>query len=158
MDYVGGISGMNFSPISNYNNLMKNTKAFDVDTNNMNFENVLNQQQSALDSPIKVQGGVEKSNFDDVLAQTSVQSASTDNSGTGQFMQSFSNSISGGLNSVNANVKAADKAQEALAMGEDVSVHDVMIASEKATLSLQMAMQLRNKLMSAYTEINNVKV
>ena len=53
---------------------------------------------------------------------------------------------------------AADKAQEALAMGEDISVHDVMIAAEKASLSLQMALQLRNKLLTAYQEINNVRV
>lgn len=156
MNYIGGIQGMNFTPIANYNNLIKNNNSFDVDTNNMSFENVLSQQQAAMESPIKVQGGIEKTNFDDILAQTAVERS--DNSSTGSFMKSFSNSISGGLNSVNSNVKAAEKAQEALAMGEDVSVHDVMIASEKATLSLQMAMQLRNKLMSAYTEINNVKV
>ncbi len=45
-----------------------------------------------------------------------------------------------------------------MAMGEDVSVHDVMIASEKASLSMGMALQLRNKILSAYTEINNVRV
>lgn len=46
--------------------------------------------------------------------------------------------------------------QEAFARGEDVSVHDMMIASEKATLSLQMAMQIRNKMISAYTDIKNM--
>jgi flagellar hook-basal body complex protein FliE len=84
--------------------------------------------------------------------------ASFDKAPGSNFMKNFSNSINSGLTSVNNNIEAADKAQESFAMGEDVSVHDVMIASEKAALSLQMAMQIRNKLISAYSEINNIRV
>lgn len=156
MDFIGGIEGMKFTPISNYNNYLKNNMSFDVDSN-MDFENILNKQTSAIQNPVKIQGGVELNNFDDIVAQNSVQTTENSTS-AGNFMQSFSKSINNGLSSVDGSIKAADKAQEALAMGEDVSVHDVMIASEKASLSLQMAMQLRNKLMSAYTEINNVRV
>lgn len=157
MDYIGGIEGMNFTPITNYNSYLKSNKAFDVDSNNTDFENILNQQTAAIQDSFKIQGGVEMNNFSDVVVQNSIN-ASSDSASTGNFMKSFSNSIGSGLNSVNDTVKAADKAQEALAAGEDVSVHDVMIAAEKASLSMQMAMQLRNKIMSAYTEINNVRV
>lgn len=157
MDYIGGLDGMNFTPIINYNKYLQGNKSFDIDSDNMDFENILNQQTAALQDSFKVQGGIEMNKFDDVIVQNSIQ-ASSDNASTGNFMKSFSNSISSGLNSVNDSIKAADKAQEAMAMGEDVSVHDVMIAAEKANLSLQMAMQLRNKLMTAYTEINNVRV
>lgn len=157
MEYIGSIEGLNFTPISNYNNYLKGHKAFDVDSNNMDFENILNQQTAAMQNSFKVQGGIEMNNFSDVVAKNSIE-ASSDSASTGNFVKSFSDSINGGLNSVNDSVQAANKAQEALAAGEDVSVHDVMIASEKASLSLQMAMQLRNKLMMAYTEINNVKV
>lgn len=154
MNYIGGIEGMNFSPITNYNNYLKNSKSFEIDSNG-DFENILNQQTAAIQNPI--QGGVQMNNFDEVTAQNSVQAAS-DSSPTGNFIQSFSNSIGSGLNSVNDSIQAANKAQEAFATGENVSVHDVMIASEKANLNLQLAMQLRNKLMSAYNEINNVRV
>lgn len=157
MEFLGGISGMNFSPISNYNNYLNKNASFEIDSSNMNFEHVLNQQTAGMQNSIKIQGGVEKNNFDDIMAQASVKPAE-DSASTGNFINSFSKSLNGGLTAVNNNIKAADKAQEALAMGEDVSVHDVMIASEKASLSLQMAMQLRNKMMAAYTEINNVKV
>lgn len=157
MEFLGGISGMNFNPINNYNNYLNKNASFEVDSNNMDFEHVLNQQTAGMQNPVKVQGGVEKNNFEDIMAQASVKSADNSDS-TGAFINSFSKSLNGGLNTVNNNIKAADRAQEALAMGEDVSVHDVMIASEKASLSLQMAMQLRNKMMSAYTEINNVRV
>lgn len=151
---IGQITGMNITPISNYNNYLKGSDAFNVDTNT-DFENVLNQQTAALQNPAVVKGGVQLNQIDDVAAQTAIQgpvnSAQT-------LMSSFSNSLSSGLTSVNDKVQAADRAQEALAMGEDVNVHDVMIASEKASLSLSMAMQLRNKLISAYSEINNVRV
>lgn len=156
MNYIGGIEGMNFNPITNYNNYIKNTKSFDVDAN-MDFENVLDKQTAALQNSMKIQGGVEASNFDNILAQTAVEPVE-DPSSTASFVKSFSNSINGGLNSTNNAVQAANRAQEAFAMGENVSVHDVMIASEKASLSMQMTMQLRNKLMNAYAELNNVKV
>lgn len=158
MDFIGGIDGMNFTPISNYNNYIKNTKAFDIDTSNMDFEAILNKQTSAMQDSMKIQGGVQvNANLEDVAAQAAMQVAE-DPSSSGNLIKSLSKSVNGGLSSVNDAIKAADKAQEAMAMGEDVSVHDVMIAAEKASLSMQMAMQLRNKLMTAYTELNNVKV
>lgn len=156
MDFTGSIEGMKFTPIGNYNNYLKSNKALDANAG-MDFENILNQQTVSLQNPVQMQGGIELNTFDDVIGKNSVQSA-TNKDSVGNFMQTFSNSMNGGLNSVNDAVVKADKAQEALAMGEDISVHDVMIASEKASLSLSMAMQLRNKLLSAYTEINNVRV
>lgn len=157
MDYIGGIEGMKFTPISNYNNYLNNNMSFDVDSN-LDFENILNKQTNALQNPVKVQGGIEMNmNFDDILAQNSVKAAE-DSSSTGTFMKSMSNSMSSGIGSVDSSVKASDRAQEAFAAGEDISVHDVMLASSKASLNLQMAMELRNKVLSAYSEINNIRV
>lgn len=156
MNYIGGIEGMNFTPVSNYNQYLKTSDAFDVNSGN-NFEAILNQQTQALQTPIQIQGGVEMNNFADIMNQANVQAAAPSDSAE-HFLNSFSSAVGGGLNSVNEKMDAANKAQEAFAMGEDVSVHDVMIASEKATLSFQMAMQLRNKLMNAYAELNNIKV
>lgn len=154
MEYIGGIKGMNFTPISNYNSYLNSTKSFEVDSS-ADFENILNQQTAALQNP--VQGGVTLNNIGDISAQNSVQ-AVTDSSPTDNFIQSFSSSVNKGLTSVSDSIDAANKAQEEFAAGGNVSVHDVMIAAEKANLSLQMAIQLKNKLMSAYSEINNIRV
>lgn len=156
MEFIGQVAGMNFKPIVNYNNYLKNNKSFDIDSTDMDFEKILDKQTAAIQDSMNIKGGVELNNFSDVVAKNSIET--TDGTSVGNFMKSFSDSIGSGLNSVNESVKAADRAQEALATGEDVSVHDVMIAAEKASLNLQMAMQLRNKLMMAYTEINSVKV
>lgn len=169
MNYIGGIDGMNFKPIAGYNSYLKNNAAFEVNSG-VDFENVLNKQTEAINqnlqnqqNPMQIQGGVEMStNFNDLAAQTAIQAAQgssgASSGNAGDLINSLASSVNGGLNSVNQATDAANKAQEAFAMGEDISVHDVMIASEKASLSLQMALQLRNKLLSAYTEINNVRV
>lgn len=154
MNYIGPIDGMNFNPITNYNKYLKNNASFEVNSG-VDFESILNKQSTMVNQNVsQLKSGIEVTmNVDDLAPQ-----ATKSTEGVGSFMKSFGNSIGGGLNSVNDATNAANKAQEALAMGEDVSVHDVMIAAEKASLSLQMAMQLRNKLLSIYTEINNVKV
>ena len=77
---------------------------------------------------------------------------------TESFANNLGKSITAGLTSVSDAKHAADKAQEILATGGDVSVHDVMIAAEKASLSMQMAVQLRNRMISAYTEITNMAI
>jgi len=155
MDFIGGIEGMKFTPVGNYNNYLKNNMSFDIDSN-MDFENILNKQTAQLQDAYQIKGGVEMNNFDDLIAQSSVQGI--ENSPTSKFMNDFSSSLGKGLHSANDSILAADKAQEAFATGENVSVHDVMIASEKASLNLAMTMQLRNKLLTAYNEIHNVKV
>lgn len=47
----------------------------------------------------------------------------------------------------------ASQAARALAAGETEDLAAVMIASERATLSLGLAVQVRNKLLEAYQEI-----
>lgn len=53
--------------------------------------------------------------------------------------------------------QAADAAQR-LATGEIRDVAEVMIASEKATLALQLTVQVRNKVVEAYQEIMRMPV
>ena len=47
---------------------------------------------------------------------------------------------------------------ETFAAGGDISVHEVMIATQKSTLAMQMAIQLRNQMINAYTEFKNLRV
>jgi len=54
--------------------------------------------------------------------------------------------------------KDADVAAERLATGEITDIHQVMIAGEKASLALQMTIQIRNKILDAYHEIMRMQV
>ena len=75
-----------------------------------------------------------------------------------KFMDRLNTAVSDGINSVNNDAVNAERAEEILASGGDISAHEVIIAAEKSNLSLQMAVQIRNRLLNAYTEINSMQI
>src|SRR5438105_10640781 len=52
----------------------------------------------------------------------------------------------------------ADSSSLALAKGDPIDIHEVMIANEQASLGFSMAVQVRNKLVDAYQEIMRMSV
>jgi flagellar hook-basal body complex protein FliE len=52
----------------------------------------------------------------------------------------------------------ADASSLALAKGDPIDIHEVMLANEQASLGFSMAMQVRNKLVDAYTEVMRMSV
>jgi len=71
---------------------------------------------------------------------------------------SFKDFLLQSLNDVNAMQQAADHAVEQLATGGDVNPAEVLTAVQKADLAFKLMMQIRNKLVAAYQDIENVKV
>lgn len=72
---------------------------------------------------------------------------------------SFSDSLKRMLDSVNDQQLKSDDLSKRFALGDDnVNLSDVMIERQKASLSLQATVQVRNKLVSAYHEIMNMQV
>lgn len=62
------------------------------------------------------------------------------------------------LQEANQNLVGADRLGEQLVTGQVQDVSQVMIAAQKAELSLQLAIQIRNKLLEAYQEIMRMQV
>jgi flagellar hook-basal body complex protein FliE len=54
--------------------------------------------------------------------------------------------------------KDADKAIESLATGGAATLHDTMLALQKADLSFRLMMQVRNKIVDAYHEVLRMSV
>ncbi len=52
----------------------------------------------------------------------------------------------------------AENAIKGISTGDGTDVHTAMIAMEKANLSFQMMMQVRNKLVNAYEEIMRMQI
>ena len=52
----------------------------------------------------------------------------------------------------------ADASSLAMAKGEPVDIHEVMLNTEQASLGFSMALQVRNKLIDAYQEVMRMNV
>ncbi len=87
----------------------------------------------------------------DNFAQTGSQKAEKSN---GSFSQVLKDSI----NKVGELEKEASQQTENLVKMDGQDIHNTMIAVEKADLSFQLMMQIRNKIISAYEEIMRIQV
>lgn len=71
---------------------------------------------------------------------------------------SFGEVINNELQKLNNTQVEADKLTQDLISGNVDDLHKVMIATEEARLSLELAVQIRNKVVEAYKEINNMQL
>jgi len=72
--------------------------------------------------------------------------------------KSFSEVLKDALESVNTYQKDYDTALYRHLLGDDINLHDVVIAGEKARLSLELTIQIRNKALEAYQEIMRMQI
>ncbi|WP_077309588.1 flagellar hook-basal body complex protein FliE [Terribacillus halophilus] len=70
-----------------------------------------------------------------------------------QAQSSFTERLKTAIDSLNETQQASDKMTEALAAGEVNNLHDVMIASQKASVAMDAAVQVQRKAIDAYTEM-----
>jgi flagellar hook-basal body complex protein FliE len=71
---------------------------------------------------------------------------------------SFGSMLSEAVDETDRLRKTADVAIADFASGRDTDIHKTMIAMEKASISLKLMMQVRNKVISAYQEIMRTQV
>lgn len=81
-------------------------------------------------------------------------SQKTDSSNQTSFSELLKNSIS----SLNESQVQSDNFTNALAAGKDVNLDEVMIAAQKASISLTAATEFRNKAVEAYQEIMRMQM
>lgn len=87
-----------------------------------------------------------------ILGNTGTNDTSTDNK------VSFADFLKDAVNQVNDMQISAQKSNDLLAAGQVDNLHQVMIESEKADIALQYTIQVRNKIMDAYSEIMRMQV
>lgn len=137
MDFSTTIQGFNreynLNAINDYNKFLKGQASFEIETDAEDFSKAL--ENAAKSAPLRDRHDPE---------------------GMGNFMDKLGSSLGSGLNAVNDIRIQADRMQEDIAMGGSTDIHAAMIAAEKAELSMQMAIQVRNRILSAYSEINSM--
>jgi flagellar hook-basal body complex protein FliE len=71
----------------------------------------------------------------------------------------FAQALKASLDQVNSAQSTSAELGKRFALGDDsVNLSDVMIAGQKASLSFQATVQVRNKFVNAYQEIMNMQV
>ena len=70
----------------------------------------------------------------------------------------FGNLLSDMVGEVNAKGAAASESVKGLLSGKDVSLHQTMIAMEEASVSFQLMVEVRNKLLESYQELMRMQV
>ena len=72
--------------------------------------------------------------------------------------QGFVELLKGAVDNVNQLGNESMHLQDAVARGENMNIHQAVIAGEKAGLSFQLMMQVRNKLLDAYQEVSRMQI
>ncbi|WP_413365488.1 flagellar hook-basal body complex protein FliE [Lysinibacillus sp. 3P01SB] len=75
-----------------------------------------------------------------------------------EAQQTFATTLKDAIANVNAQQIQSDTMTEKLINGGDVELHEVMIASQKASVTLNATMEVRNKVIEAYQEIMRMSV
>jgi flagellar hook-basal body complex protein FliE len=70
----------------------------------------------------------------------------------------FSDYVKQSLNEVNQRMLEADQSIENFVTGKDQDIHHTMVSMEKASVSFELVLQIRNKMMAAYDEIRKMSI
>ncbi|ARK31003.1 flagellar hook-basal body complex protein FliE [Halalkalibacter krulwichiae] len=72
--------------------------------------------------------------------------------------ETFKTALSKAIKDVNELQNVSSKKTELLAKGEIENLHDVMVTGQKASITLQATVEVRNKVIEAYQEIMRMQV
>ncbi|MGG4443393.1 flagellar hook-basal body complex protein FliE [Brevibacillus fortis] len=89
---------------------------------------------------------------------TPIRTPSVNKPTPAEVSQEFSSFLSDAVNKVNqAQVESSNLADK-FAAGEITDLHQVTVAGQKASVMLQMTMQVRNKMIESYQEIMRMSI
>ncbi|MFR3567476.1 MAG: flagellar hook-basal body complex protein FliE [Paraclostridium sordellii] len=71
---------------------------------------------------------------------------------------SFSDVIKSAIDKVNDMQVDSNNKVKRLIKGGDVSMHDVMVSAQEAQMSMQLMIEVRNKVYEAYQDLNRVQL
>ena len=71
---------------------------------------------------------------------------------------SFSDVIKSAIDKVNDMQVDSNNKVKSLIKGGDVSMHDVMVSAQEAQMSMQLMIEVRNKVYEAYQDLNRVQL
>lgn len=133
-----------FNPINSFEKFNNSIK---------DFNKILTENKKSLEE----NNTASVSSFSDVL--NSIDKKEAQNiSPTQKLALDIQNGFKNGITELNTSQRQAEHDFETFASGGDISIHEVMISAEKSSLTMQMAIQLRNQMLNAYNEFKNMQI
>jgi flagellar hook-basal body complex protein FliE len=159
-----GVGG--FNPISDYNKTFKLEGMNLKELNDMNKTNQLNdsnmlQGQVQIDMPQGLDSIKDKelvSDLKEIMGNSARGGNDVSNSSPDKLYNSFQNALNDGIQKLDKSQNESSKNMETFATGGNIDIHTVMISAEKANLSMQLALQLKSKIIGAYKELSKIQV
>lgn len=72
--------------------------------------------------------------------------------------QRFSEALQSAITNTNNTIVAGDQASQALAAGEEVGLHETVMAVEKADIALRTFVAVKNRVVEAYQEVMRMQI
>ena len=100
-------------------------------------------------------------NFDSKMFLNQIQNNTIDNTNKNlneSDKVDFTDVLNNAVNKVNDSQVKANNDIEALIKGDDITMHEVMLSTQEAQISMQLMLEMRNKLYDAYKELSSVQL
>ena len=100
-------------------------------------------------------------NFDSKMFLNQIQNNTIDNTNkklNESDKVNFTDVLNNAVNKVNDSQVKANNDIEALIKGDDITMHEVMLSTQEAQISMQLMLEMRNKLYDAYKELSSVQL
>lgn len=100
-------------------------------------------------------------NFDSKMFLNQIQNNTIDNTNKNlneMCKVNFTDVLNNAVNKVNDSQVKANNDIEALIKGDDITMHEVMLSTQEAQISMQLMLEMRNKLYDAYKELSSVQL
>jgi len=143
------------------NSINEFNKVFSSSLNQANSNVNTTQSFNEIFNSISAQNNIQpiQGNAQYFVGMDSIDAQKIENlSPTAKMASDIGKGFTNGLSEVSNLGKQAEEAFETFASGGDISVHEVMIASQKSGLAMQMAIQLRNQMLNAYNEFKGMSI
>ena len=100
-------------------------------------------------------------NFDSKMFLNQIKNNTIDNTNKNlneSDKVNFTDVLNNAVNKVNDSQVKANNDIEALIKGDDITMHEVMLSTQEAQISMQLMLEMRNKLYDAYKELSSVQL
>ena len=100
-------------------------------------------------------------NFDSKIFLNQIQNNTIDNTNKNlneSDKVNFTDVLNNAVNKVNDSQVKANNDIEALIKGDYITMNEVMLSTQEAQISMQLMLEMRNKLYDAYKELSSVQL